>query len=226
MIRNSVKNTIFQALNFDTFRFEDFSIKEEASTYGKICIYNSIEETYFFNMQFSGTECRISYSPGSIFTKEQGAIKLISFEQDIIEYIHDWLIRIKKDMLNPLEERFINQTIMDFKLRLEEKLKDVEDSTFTREECDELKVRLENLEEIISKEMSKNDELQSEVEKMKDEIEFLKDTIDKTSKKNWLKTAMIKFFTWSKVPENKKLIATGVETIKEISKIDFPNVIK
>lgn len=51
-------------------------------------------------------------------------------------------------------------------------MKDVEDSTFTREECDELKVRLENLEEIISKEMSKNDELQSEVEKMKDEIEF------------------------------------------------------
>lgn len=44
MIRDCVKNTIFQALNYDIFRFEDFSIKEKSN--GNVLEISNDE--YFF----------------------------------------------------------------------------------------------------------------------------------------------------------------------------------
>lgn len=225
MIRSCIKNAIFDTLNYNIFRFEDFSISEKSSQYGEDTIQIFMDE-YYYLMEFDENKCTISYSPGNVFMEESYSIEIGKFEYEITKSIQDWLRRVKKELLNPLQERFINQTIQDFKAKLDEKLNEIDDNFFTREECEELRNRLDVLEEMISDEKNQNAELKSEVEKMKDEIEFLKNTVGKSTKKKWLKSAMIKMWTWSQKPENKKLIEAGVDTVKIISKIDFPNIVE
>lgn len=176
-------------------------------------------------MQFLNEECELRYKPGKLYKMEKDGIGIRQFDAIIVKSIHNWLDRVKIDMLNPLQERYISQTIQDFKVQLEEKLNEMDNSLFTKEECEELKGRLDSLEEMISVEKNQNDELKSEIEKMKDEIEFLKDTVDKLTKKKWLRNAMLKMWTWSQKPENRKLIKSGVDTVKTISKMDLPDII-
>lgn len=223
MIRDCVKNIIFQALNYDIFRFEDFSIEEKDYSNGTIKISN---DEYYYLIHFSAEECRATYSPGVVLTVENDNIQNRRFEMQIVDSLHNWLNRVKRDMLSPLQDRFINQAIQDFRVQLDDKLNEIDNSLFTKEECEELKSRLDMLEEMIEGKENQNEELNSEVKKMKAEIEFLKDSVDKLTKKKWLKNAMLKMWIWSQKPENRKIIEAGVDTVKTISKMDLPSIIE
>ena len=88
-------------------------------------------------------------SPGNIFLQDLEEMSLgdaLKFKQN---RIHSWLLRIKDDMLNPLEKRFINDSIQKFREEIENKFDEIEDRYFTKEEGDELRERLEQLEKII-----------------------------------------------------------------------------
>ena len=221
-IRERAKNIIFDTLNYDIFRFEDFTIDQTAS-----CDYvlKISYEKFYFKIQFLGDKnrCNIVFSPGNIWMEDSTTIKISEFEFSIRRVIRTWLEKIKEEILNPLEKRFIDNSIQEFKTEIENKLNEMEDSYFTQEEGNKLKEKLEQIENmILNKDLQ--EEMQSEILKMQSEIEFLKQTVDTLTKKKWLKNALIKMWVWGQKEENRKLIETGFETVKAISQMDIPKL--
>ncbi|MCI8902087.1 MAG: hypothetical protein HFH76_16020 [Lachnospiraceae bacterium] len=89
----------------------------------------------------------------------------------------------------------------NFREEIENKLCEMEDGYFTKDEGDELRVRLEQLEKMI-REKDSQEELQVEISKMKEELEFLKAAINTLTKKKWLKSALVKMWSWG---QNEKI---------------------
>lgn len=220
LIRDCIKNRIFGALNYDVFRYEDFDIVENDG-------YNSFIQInysdYYFRMEFGHEYCEIRFSPGKVLIEETIKLELIRFEENILFHLHNWLNIIKIDMLNPLERRFVDNSIQEFREEMDSKLKEMENGYFTKDEGDNLREKLEHIEEMIL-DMDTKEELQTEISKMKDEIQFLKATIDTLTKKKWLKNALVKMWSWGQKDENRKLIESGVEAVKAISQMDIPKL--
>ena len=225
MIRQCVKNIIFDSLNYDIFRFEDFVVSE-GNSYSNDEITISYNE-YYYRMHLTESDCRVYYNPGVVLTTESGSIEISQFENRIGRSIHAWLDRVKRDLLNPIQERYIKQSLQEFQTQLEEKLAEMkEDEAFTSEERKKLKERLDALEQMILETYEENAELEVEISKMRQEIEFLKNSVETLTKKKWLRNALTKFYAWSQKPENRKLIEAGAAAIKLISQIDFDNLNK
>jgi hypothetical protein len=222
MLRDYIKNKIFNELNYDIFRFEDFKVVEVNASESILQIENG---EYYFKMKFEleMEYCEIRFSPGKVFKEEKWDIELPLFENVILNHLHDWLNGIKDDMLNPIEKRFIDDSIQKFREEIESKFEEIEDGFFTKDEGDILRERLEQIENIIL-ERDSQEELQAEISKMKEEIQFLKATIDTLTKKKWLKNALIKMWSWGQKEENRKLIESGLEAVKTISQMDIPKL--
>ena len=224
MIRESVKNYVFELLDYDIFRFEEFTIRE-----GKFNSRESIKisiDDYYFMFYFERDTCHIQYNPGVILTEEKEEFEAKIFQRNISRIVINWLERVKSEKMNPLQERYINQKIQDFKKELESRLEKVEDTSFTRDEREDLKSRLEILEDIILQNKEQEGVLKEEIIKMQKEIQHLKATIGTSTKRKWLKNAVIKMWSWSLKPENKKLIELTRDTVKSITQIDFPNIVE
>lgn len=220
MLRECIKNKVFGALSHDIFRYEDFTIVENDGYKDDIQIWYS---DYYFRMEFESSYCQVRFSPGKVLIEETINLELSQFEDRISIHIHNWLNRIKRDMLNPIEKRFIDNKIQEFREAVESKFEEIEDNYFTKAEGDELRERLEQLEKMIS-EMDSQEELKAEILKMREELEFLKATIDTLTKKKWFKNALLKFWSWGQKEENRKLIESGVEVVKTISQMDIPKL--
>lgn len=225
IIRDAIKNEIYATLNYDVFRFEDFTINtiDTADSLIDSFVIRIAYDEYFFEMTLTNAECSIQYSPGDFFLLGSEIMKLSEFFKFKEQSIHSWLSRIKNDMLNPLEKRFIDNNFQNFREEIENKFCEMEDGYFTKDEGDELRVRLEQLEKMI-REKDSQEELQVEISKMKEELEFLKATINTLTKKKWLKSALVKMWSWGQNEENRKLIESGVEAVKAISQMDIPKL--
>lgn len=225
LIRDSVKNKIFDALNFDVFRFEDFttSITENKSDFIDECILIISHDKYYFQITFNYLKCKMHFSPGNIYIDDSCEVKIDLFMREYENYIHEWLYRVKDDMLNPIEKRFIDDEINKFKEEIDSKIAEIEDGYFTKEEGEELRKRLEQSEKVFL-ERDTQEDLQSEISKMKKEIEFLKSTVNTLTKKKWIRNAFVKMVNWGQKEENRKLIESGFEAVKAISQIDIPKL--
>ena len=221
MIRDSIKNICFNALDFDIFRMEDFVIYEE--TEENSYIINITYDKYYCRIDFPFDEhvlCEIKCTPGTIFVEGADA-KSINYLGKIVETVHNWLNRLKEEVMKPLERRYIDGELQHFQEQLNNKLDEMDDSYFTRAEAKELKERLKILEEMIQ---NNSNESNAEIEKIGKEIEFLKTTIDSSTKKKWIKNALTKIWTWGQNPENQKLIENSISVVKAISQIDIPDI--
>lgn len=221
-IRERVKNIIYNALNYKFFLFEDFVI-EESGRY--VCGLKILYDKYYFDIGYNDGDGKwqIRFSPGKILTEDSTTIAMHEFENRIVRVIQLWLDLVIEDMLNPLEMRFIVNSIQEFKSEIDNKLNKMEDSYFTKEEGDVLREKLEQIENMILNQTAQ-DEKEKEILKMKEEIEFLKQSIDTLTKKKWLKNALVKMWSWGQKEENRKLIESGVEAVKAISQMDFPKL--
>ena len=217
MLRESVKNRIYEALDYDIFRYEDFDIDKKPSD---ITIHYF---EYFYEIKIS-RGIHIIYSPGQVLKQEDENISMLSFDEDVSSNIHSWLRRVKKELSTSVQQRFFSQQLDEFHSMIDEKLKDMDDSYFSIDEGNELKQRLDELENDFANVNQENAEIKKELNRIKNEIEFLKATVSTLPKKKWFRNAMSKFFAWSQKKENQELIRSGVETIKTISQIDFPDM--
>lgn len=220
MLRDCIRNIIYNALNYDIFRYEDFTIDVIDDYKSTVHIQY---DNYHCKMEFNSDYCVMKFSPGKVLTDETVELKLSNFEYHIKDQIYEWLKRIKRDILNPVEKRFIDDSIQKFREEVDSKLSEIEDGYFTKSEGDELRERLDQLEKMILKRDSQ-EEMQSDIAKMKEEIEFLKATINTLTKKKWLKNALVKMWSWGQKEENRKLIESGMEAVKAISQIDVPKL--
>ena len=227
MIRESIKREIYDRLNYDIFRFEDFVVKEELNNQNYLIVIKKDE--FYFQIEFDINETsnvRLSYVPGVIFYEDADTILLSNFYSNIKRTITSWLARVKIEMLNPIQCRYVDNTIEIFMDEINERLEDIDDTYFTKSEGEDLANRLDQLEKLLTERQDQNEnkELLQEIVRMKNEIKFLKDTIDKTTKRKWLRNTLLKRRAWGKNPQNQELIKMGMEGVKALSQIDFPNI--
>lgn len=221
MIRNSVKYTIYDALNYDIFRFEDFKIVEG----NQYSILNIYYDEYFLEIDTDSIDkLEIVFSPGVVMDQESTTLPLSSFENKIVTIIRSWLLRIKRDLLTPIQERFVIEQLDKFRTEINEKLKDMDGAFFSVKEGEQLKEKLDELEASFDQASQENEEIRDELEKLKAEINFLRETINTMSKKKWLGHALTKLITWGQKKENQMLIKSGFEAVEAITQIDMPDV--
>lgn len=220
MIRGSVKNEILEMLNYDVFRRDDFQIEEKNEIDFESLIIKKDE--FFFEIHFwiYKDGFKTISSPGKFIDREEIEGNGSYFESDMKNRIETWLERIKIEFLESIDVRTFNDMMESFTVELDEKLQEVEDTYFTKEEGMQLEERLNMLEEIIRQReeaTQENEKLNSEIDKIKMELEFLKATINSTTKRKWLKNMLLKINAWRKDPENKQLIQLGMDGVKLIS---------
>lgn len=221
MIRNSVKNYIFQRLNYDIFRTEDFDIFEEKTD--NSYIINITYDSYYFKVEFpldNHSNYIVEYCPGRFIAEcaertERGDLAFLN------QAIPKWMSMLRAEVMNPLERRFFDGELQNFKEQLNSKLDKMDDSYFSKAEGEELKERLKILEDMIQ---NNSEEASEEIEKIGREIELLKTTIDSSTKKKWIKSALTKIWAWGQKPENQKLIESGFNAVKAISQVEIPDI--
>lgn len=221
MIRKSIKNEILSALDYGVFRMEDFSVSDLQNE--KSYIIRIQYDDYFFKIEFSLTEqgeYSMEYCPGKLWDVEKAKSKIID-ARSISNAIRAWIKRIEEEVISSVQRRYFEKELETFKQKLEDKLDELDDSYFSKTEGDELRKRLNALEDMIQ---SKNDESEIEIRKMKEEIAFLRSTIDTLTKKKWVRNALTKIWTWGQNPENRKLIETGIKTVEAITQVDLPDI--
>lgn len=221
MIRDSIVADILSALDYDIFRIEDFEVVKVAEKdFEEISIqYNE----WYYNIVFDlkNHSCLAEYSPGCLYVKEKDQFLISTFQEKLKESILRWENSVKQELFNPLQQRFIFEQLEQFKEKLDNKLNEVDDSYFSKEEGEELKQRLEELKENFIK---ANKETEEELNKLRAEIDFLKTTVDTLSKKKWLRNAATKIWAWGQKKENQELIKTSAKAIKAISQIDISEI--
>lgn len=221
MIRESIKNKILEMLNYDIFRRDDFQIEERDRK--SVDSFTIKKDEFFFEIQFfvEKENYKIICSPGQIVDRDVIEKDRYYFESNIESEIKGWLKRVKTELLEPIAVRQFNDIIESFSMELDEKLQEVEDVYFTKEEGIQLEERLNMLEEAIRQREEaeqENEKLNLEIDKIKIELEFLKATINSMTKRKWLKNMLLKINAWRKNPENRQLIQLGMDGVKLISK--------
>lgn len=225
MIRESIKNEIYENLNYDIFRFEEFVITETYDDEEDTFNIKIIKDDYLCSFSFDGSDkVMVSFRPGKIYDLESDSTSLKNLVSYAYSNMIDWLERVKEEIFSPIYNRYIDESIKNFVDEINNKLEGMEDTYFTKSEAEDLKSRLDKLENIIIERPvnEENVDLVQEINKMKQEIEFLKSTIYNMSKKKWLKNTLLKFMAWSKDPANQEIIRYGIEGVRVVSQLELP----
>lgn len=162
-------------------------------------------------VKISGTVC-----PGEIGNQER---VMIEGKRGITDLLNDWLLRIKEELFSePLKRELENQ-----KAQIEEiirNLNKLDDGYFTKEEAEELKMKLSDLEKDLKKniqEADQNEEIyKKKINALENDIEMLKTTLTSFKKKAWAKSFATRIGNWFKDSDNTKLLKNGIEIAKAL----------
>ena len=252
MIRNKTKSDIMNALdNHKYFSATDFRIRIKNQT---INIKYDFEPKFYFNLSLpvrtSSKTLKTTKPPGILGTREYEVekevevyiinakicpgemvlVENIKFEgkTQIANEIYKWLNSIWEEMqsipINKLVEEQ-NKIIEEIKLKVD----GISEEYFTIEEGEDLKTKLDSLEDLlkekIEEQSEKNENLAKKLKELEEQIDILRDTIFILNKKNWFKSSMTKMYKWISKEDNRKLLKDGVKLLKPLLPESVNNIL-
>lgn len=221
MVRASFVNEVNSAIAgtgfFDVADF-DITTKVGERAGDTLQIQYKYDSQFYFVAQIpkstpSSSEYKISFtaSPGQISVRESGTLH---DKYDLTRSISDWLQREKEELFALPVYRELDQQKTQLRAMFE-RLKDVEDSYFSREEANILKSDLEKLREQIIEQIkadtANKEEQAQRIQDITNDVSALKASVDVLSKPNWVRAAAARFYRWSQDPNNRGLLKDGVE---------------
>ena len=106
------------------------------------------------------------------------------------------------------------------------RLTDIPDEYFTREEAEDYRSRLDELERRFSEKLrndaESNGHLEAQIENLRQDVEVLKSKLELLKKPGWMKAMAVRVTSWMSDKDNQKLLKTGAD----IAKILLPEAIK
>lgn len=204
----SLTKTFFKAieneLNSKHFLSDDFNIKTESyNSYIKLIINYSYLPQYVFEGYIYKDEEKfeVQFNPGAVTT----AVKKDNLlRQEFLMAIREWLNNTYSEMTNSPIERKLKEHDEILK-SWQEKIHSMGEEGehfFTKEEGEELRNKLNELEELLKNEIvekSGNDYAQKQdLDKLNSEINTLRQHIEVLNKKNWFLSFSVRFFNWIK----------------------------
>lgn len=237
MIRQKTKIDIYNALNrHKNFIPSDFDITYKDET---VRIVYEYENNYVFSVTFpSETSKKTVESSEPSFisirrnTREVEYYQLkgymrpgelvltenIAFESDELRSkINQWLNCIWQELnSNPISKNLSLQS-ENFE-KLKSKLENISEDYFTKEEGEEIKLKLKTLEEELRKKIeevyNEKSEQSKQIKDLREQIDILSKTIFSLNKKNWFKSSITKIYKWISEDNNRKLLKDGASVVK------------
>lgn len=230
MIRGKYYKDIISTIEkHKRFESADFDIKSVKGNRGTttLTITYSVEPNYKieFHIPGSKTTDKDSWSsyynfsgvvcPGPLAYSESFSFKGI---EGLYERITEWLNCIWEELVsNPVVKRIEEQQAEINKIV--ENFENLGDEYFTIDEAEDLKQRLNKLEEDLKEQIEKNTknkkEAESQIQDLQNDIDTLKQTVESFKKKSWLKGFTGKMFKWTRNSKNRKMLKDGYNVIRE-----------
>jgi hypothetical protein len=220
MVRTSFLNEIHNAISATNFLdVIDFDIvTEEKQSYYYLLIKYKYATSFCYaaNIPTSGDDITFTSCPGEINKKESGKV---SSKYGLSRSISEWLGRVKEELLAiPVhrqadEQRRVVEEMLN-------RLQNVEDVAFTREEAEELRVELDKLKQQMINHIKASTQSQAEqnakIQTISNDVDALKANVDILNKPNWARAAISRLYKWSRDPENRGLIKDSVEVATKL----------
>jgi polyhydroxyalkanoate synthesis regulator phasin len=178
------------------------------------------KDGYSQHYTFSGNVCPgpLSYEENFSFTDIGGIFKHISIWLDCI---WEELSSMPVVKMIDNQQQIINEIF--------EKLDHVSDDYFSVDEANELKKRLDELEEKLKKQIRQNEEdknvFEHKIDKLHTDIDTLKQTIHTFKKNGWIKSFTIKVYKWVKNSENRAMLKDGYAVIRDFLPEEIKNAL-
>jgi len=191
-------------LNSEHFLSDDFNIKTESyNNYIKLNIIYSYLPQYVFEGFIYKDEEKFDarFNPGTvaIVVKKDNLLR-----QEFLMAIREWLNNTYSEMTNSPIERKVKEHDEILK-SWQEKIHSMGEGGehfFTKEEGEELRNKLNELEELLKNEIIEKDENKYEqkqdLDKLNSEINTLRQHLEVLNKKNWFLSFSVRLFTWIK----------------------------
>lgn len=220
MVRASFLNEIHKAISeTNFFDVNDFNIstKDEQQVTTLVIRYKyHADFWYAVNISQSGSDMPFTSCPGELHKKENGKV---TSKYALNISIREWLTRVREELLAlPVHRQADEQ-----RQALEDifnRLKNVEDVAFTREEAEGLKTELDKLKEQMIEHIKAGIQNQAEqaakIQTINNDVDALKANVNILNKPNWARTAITRLYKWSKDPDNRGLIKDGVEVTTKL----------
>ncbi|HLN96533.1 MAG TPA: hypothetical protein VK183_12940 [Flavobacterium sp.] len=157
----------------------------------------------------------VKMSPGQMVLSEN-----VEFESSKLRSnINSWLTTIWEELNSqPLSKRLDEQN--DILNEIKSRVDQVSEEYFSREEGEEIKQKLKDLEAQIKaqieQQVTEKKEQGEKIKELHQYIEVLTDTVYLLNKKNWFKSSMTKMYKWISNESNRKLLKDGAELLKPL----------
>lgn len=192
---------IENVLNREHFLSEDFIIEtEDYDSYIDLNINYLYLPQYKFEGRIFKDEEKFNaeFNPGTITL----AVKKYGLEKrQFMNFIREWLKNTYSEMTKAPIERKVKEHDEILKSWQEKihSMGEEGDRFFTKEEGEELRNKLNELEELLENGIVEKDEnLQQDLNKLHSEVDTLREHLKVLSKKNWFLSFSVRLFTWIK----------------------------
>lgn len=216
---NEVTNTVSASGFFDITDFE-VTTKEESGTY-KLTIQYKYDSRFWYVAwipidKSSDKKMSATMVPGELNWKESHPLY---GKSGLSSSISEWVARLKEELLAIPVYRQVDEQRKSLE-EMFERLQNMENVSFSREEAEELKAELDKLREQMIEHIKASSENQAaqnqKIQSVINDVDALKVSVDALSKPNWARAALTRFYKWTKDPENRKLIKDGVEVTTKL----------
>lgn len=208
-------------LTIDDFIINNQTIRANSGVGASLTVSYRFQSKYKFTASYTGNRdtngnnivtCQLS--PGELTLTESFS----KFGDDgLISAFSNWIDNFRRELE-------VAPTLMDIEKQqqeIAELLKQVDtlpDEYFTREEAEQLRAKIDELEKMIQKNIqdSAEDEesVKSQISTIKRDFETLKSQIPTLTKKGWSGSFMVRYHNWTKNFGNSNLLKSGVQAVK------------
>jgi len=163
----------------------------------------------------------VEYTPGTIlFTNEISKVKM----EEYFTIITQWLSNLREELESaPLWRQVTShqEKLEEIEKIIDQQANDNADLFFSKEEGNQLKEKLNQLEKILQENLketnTEEEELEEQQEKLHKEVEMLKVQVEYLNKKKWLLSLSTKFMNWiSRNPHNSAQISSATRELLPI----------
>jgi hypothetical protein len=220
VLRDKIISSIRESIERSKLSVEEFTFdqteKEGTTT---LTIAYRFDPRFFFRLSVkanAGSDYSYVAAPGSVSQRESGTASAYHLSGTIQE----WASRVLEDLVAPPVMRQISEqgkAINDMLAQFD----NLADEYFTKEEADEMRRKLDELEESLLAQLETADvgqkELRRKADELHKEIETLKGTVESLKKPGFAGRVVVRLSSFFKDPENAKLVKmTTVEIGKQL----------
>lgn len=230
MLRPSIKKRVLETLaKPDGLEVDDFVLAEseiDEGTATGLTIRYRFADGYLLEARIPHRKVNsgpnrtrmidVEEQPGGVSQAE--SLQYNGFNR-FLEGIAEWAGRVEEDITASPFTRMINRQAAEIEDLLA-KVEQLPDEMFSRDEAEELRKRLGELEqqlsEHIARESEAGDDQEERLQGLKTDFELLKDSVDGLKKRGWAGTLVVRVSKWLRDPVTRDVLKSATDVVRRM----------